>query len=108
MVNTENQEKSKFEESPVKNVGKRLFKLITSEIVFGNTEVHQGINGPEFHIKEPYTSKNGQLMPYMIQELGNAPAAINIHPMNVIWQVPLDEFKEAYDLYVKATSRIII
>lgn len=88
-------------------VGKRFFRLINKEIVFGDCEVIPTGNGSEILVKEPYTIKNGKAMPYMYDELMKSPAAVQIHPMNILWSTPLDEFDEIYKIYVEATSGII-
>lgn len=88
--------------------GLRCFKMITNEVIFGETFSIKTENGTEILIKEPYTALDGSIGPYMANELGNAPAAIQIHPMNVLWSVPLDEFKEANKIYKEATSKIIL
>lgn len=90
-----------------KNIGKRFFRTISKEIIFGDCEIIQTANGSEILIKEPYTVKNGKAMPYMYDELMKSPAAIQIHPMNVLWSVPLDEFDEINKIYIEATSGII-
>lgn len=91
------------------DVGKRFFKLINNEVIFGETEtVVTREDGPtELLIKTPYTAKNGNIMPYMVDIMMSAPAAVQIHPMNVLWSVPLDEFDEVYRVYVEATTGII-
>lgn len=91
------------------DVGKRFFKLINNEVIFGDTETvvsHEG--GPtELLIKTPYTAKAGNIMPYMMDVMTQAPAAVQIHPMNILWSVPLDEFDEAHRAYIQATTGII-
>ncbi len=90
-------------------IGKRFFKLINDEVVFGDCETIQHGEGPvEILIKKPYTAKNGNIMPYMIDVMVASPAAIQIHPMNIIWQVPLDEFEDANNAYLQATTGIIL
>ena len=88
--------------------GKRVFKLINNELIIGDVETVPLENHVEILIKQPYTAKDGNLMPYMITELTSAPAAIQIHPMNIIWTVPLDEFPEAEKVYRKATTGLDI
>ena len=36
-----------------------------------------------------------------------SPKAIQIHPMNILWSVPLNEFPEANKIYEEATSVIL-
>lgn len=89
-------------------IGKRMFKLITNELIFGDVEVITNNSGQgEFLIRSPYTAISGDIMPYCHLDLGSSPAAIQIHPMNVIWQVPLDEFEELNSLYLQATTGIV-
>lgn len=95
------------EQAEVTNAGQRVFKLITGEVIFGDTQTIPDQNGTQFLIKEPYMAENGGILPYMMREMGNGPGAVQIHPMNVIWSVPLDEFKEVEKAYKKATSKII-
>jgi len=94
---------------PNKSAGKRVFKLITNEVIFGNCESVQLANTVEILIKQPFIAQgNGKISPYMSNQMGNAPGAIQIHPMNVIWAVPLDEFPEVEKAYVKETSGFIL
>lgn len=90
-------------------IGKRLFKLINNEVVFGECEtVQSGADAPvEILIKTPFTAKSGNIMPYMVDVMTEAPSAVQIHPMNILWQVPLDEFPEANKVYLEATSGIV-
>lgn len=81
-----------------------FFKLISGENVFG--EVEAGLEG-QILIKKPYTAIQGNVMPYMIMDLGTAPGAIQIHPMNIIWSVPLDEFPQAEKIYKEAMGGIV-
>jgi hypothetical protein len=84
--------------------GKRFFKLINGEMVYGETETVPTQNGTEIIIKKPYMVKNGNVMPYCMDVLPSAPGAIQIHPMNILWTVPLDEFPEVLKAYTKATT----
>lgn len=88
-------------------VGKRFFKLINNEVIFGEVETVDGVNGVELLIKTPYTAKAGKMMPYMIDIMMESPAAVQIHPMNILWSVPLDEFEDAHNAYVEATTGIV-
>ena len=91
------------------DIGKRFFKLINNEVVFGDCETVQKGDGPvEILIKKPYTAKAGNIMPYMMDVMTESPAAIQIHPMNILWNVPLDEFAEADRVYTEATTGIIL
>lgn len=89
------------------STGKRFFKLINDEVIFGDVEIINNGQHTEILIKTPYTAKNGNIMPYMIDVMMESPAAVQIHPMNVLWSVPLDEFEEANRVYIQATSGII-
>lgn len=86
---------------------RRFFKLINNEVIFGEIEVIQAINGNEILIKTPYTAKNGNIMPYMVDVMTQSPSAVQIHPMNILWSVPLDEFEEANRVYIETTTGII-
>ena len=89
-------------------IGKRFFKLINNEVVFGECETLQTESGStEILIKTPYTAMNGNVMPYMAMTMGSAPGAIQIHPMNILWTVPLDEFPEALKIYEEALTGIV-
>lgn len=83
-----------------------FFKMINNEIVFGEVQSIQTENGSEIQIIKPFTVKRDAMIPYMSDITGNAPAAIQIHPMNVLWAVPLDEFPQLQNNYEKATSPI--
>jgi hypothetical protein len=48
--------------------------------------------------------QNGNVMPYCMDVLPTAPGAIQIHPMNILWTVPLDEFPDVEKAYIKATT----
>jgi hypothetical protein len=63
-------------------------------------------NGEEILIKQPYEAKDGNIMPYGIKDLGNGPGAIQIHPINVVWINPLEDFPEVQTAYLKATTNI--
>lgn len=92
----------------MKAAGKRVFKLINNEVILGEVySVTTEGGGVEIMIKQPFTAKNGNIMPYMVDVLTSAPGGVQIHPMNVIWSVPLDEFPEANKVYIEATSGII-
>jgi hypothetical protein len=88
--------------------GKRFFKLINGEMVYGDTETVPTQNGTEIIIKKPYMVKGGNVMPYCMDVLPSAPGAIQIHPMNILWTVPLDEFPDVEEAYIKATSGIVL
>ena len=88
--------------------GKRFFKLINGEMVYGDTETVPTMNGTEIVIKKPYMVKNGNAMPYCMDVLPSAPGAIQIHPMNILWTVPLDEFPDIEKAYIKATTGLDI
>jgi hypothetical protein len=90
-------------------IGKKVFKLINDEVIFGEcfTMVSEETGIGEILIKSPFTAKGGRMIPYMVDVMGSAPAAVQIHPMNIVWQVPLDEFPEALKGYIEATSGII-
>lgn len=83
-----------------------FFKLINNEVIFGDSMGVPTGHGEEIQIKEPFTIVRENGVPYMSNVTGNAPAAIQIHPMNVLWSVPLDEFPALSDMYKKATSKI--
>lgn len=85
---------------------KKLIKIITGELIFGSMEGVDTPNGQEILIKQPYQAKEGNIMPYGILDLGNAPGAVQIHPMNVIWSSPLEDFPEIETAYLKATTSI--
>lgn len=90
------------------DIGKRLFKLINNEIVFGSAEVMENPESKgEILIKQPFQAKTGDIMPYCVQDLGSAPGAIQIHSMNVLWSVPLSEFPIVETAYLKAVTGIV-
>lgn len=85
---------------------KRLFKLITGELVFGTIEVVPQEQGQEILIRKPYQALDGNIFPYAIKDLAVAPGAIQIHPMNVVWSGPLEDFDQIHTAYLKATANI--
>lgn len=86
-------------------IGRRVFKLIDGSLVFGECEtVVNNAGVTEILIKTPYTSYQGGIVAYCMPELAGSPAAIQIHPMNIIWQTFLSEFAEADKAYTEATT----
>lgn len=87
---------------------RRLFKLINNEVIFGDIEVVTTKEGQsEILIKNPWTAKAGNMMPYMMDVMSEAIGAVQIHPMNILWSCPLEEFKQANDLYIEKTTGIV-
>lgn len=87
---------------------KRLFKLIEGTAILGEIEVVKNEAGmEEILIKHPFEVKNQRAFPYMADVIGESPGAVQIHPMNVLWSVPLDEFPELEKVYTETTSGII-
>lgn len=86
---------------------RRLFKLISGDVILGEVVLVETANGQEIQIKTPFTAKGGNIMPYMYDVMAQAPSAVQIHPMNILWSVPLDEFEEANKVYIQATTGII-
>lgn len=87
---------------------KKVIKLINGEILIGTVESAPNVHGVnEVLIKQPYTAiETVGLIPYCVTALGSAPAAVQIHPMNILWVSPLEDFPEANKTYIKATSGI--
>lgn len=83
-----------------------FFKMINNEIIFGEVQSVNTENGSEIQIIQPFTIKRDAMIPYMSDITGNAPAAIQIHPINVLWAVPLDEFPQLQKGYEQSTSTI--
>jgi len=89
--------------------GNRVLRLLNGDTIFGESEiVHGGLNGDEILIKKPFTSVDGNMGPYMVNIMGSGPGAVQIHPMNIMWSCPLDEFQVANEQYIKATSSLIL
>lgn len=89
-------------------IGKYLFKTINNDIIFGETEVIVNRDGiGEFLILKPYTSVNCEIMPYVLKDIGETPKAIQLNPINVVWQTPLDEFPKVFNIYTEQTTGII-
>lgn len=87
---------------------RRFFKLINNECIFGEIEPINTKNGQtEILIKHPYTVKGGTAIPYMFDVMGIAPGAIQIHPINILWSIPLDEFEEVNKAYIQSTTGIV-
>lgn len=98
-------ERQEEQEKKGQPIGTRVFKLITGELVFGKCETVITNSGvAEILIKYPYTSYQGGIVQYCMPELAGSPAAIQIHPMNIIWQTFLNEFPEADKAYTEATT----
>lgn len=98
-------ERQEEQEKKGQPIGTRVFKLITGELVFGKCEtVINNAGVAEILIKHPYTSYQGGIVQYCMPELAGSPAAIQIHPMNIIWQTFLNEFPEADKAYTEATT----
>jgi hypothetical protein len=93
------------QEKKGQQIGTRVFKLITGELVFGKCEtVLNNAGATEILIKHPYTAYQGGIVQYCMPELAGSPAAIQIHPMNIVWQTFLNEFTEADKAYTEATT----
>lgn len=87
---------------------KRFFKLINGDNVFGEIETVQTESGQtEIIIKKPFTAKHSNMMPYMADEVGESPGGIQIHPMNVVWSVPLSEFPELNKAHIEVTTGLV-
>lgn len=88
---------------------KKLLKLINGDIVFGEIEAVEAKSGQtEILIKNPWTSHNGNISPYMMIEMGQAVPAVQIHPMNILWSAPLEDFEEANKVYIEKTTGIVV
>jgi hypothetical protein len=84
---------------------KRVLKLINNETLFGEVT---GVEGsPEVLIENPWKALGGEVMPYMQGDLMSPLKAVQIHPLNILWSAPMDDFPELQQLYVKETSGII-
>jgi len=91
----------------------KALKLITGELVFGEVEgieVAPGVT--EILMKKPFEGlaaapgRPHGYMPYSADRMSNAPAAIQINPMNVVWSAPLEDFPEALEIYQEQTFKI--
>lgn len=94
------------ETKPNSPLGNRLFQMTNGVTIFGAAEiVHGGQNGDEILIKKPFTAMEGMVQgPYLLNVMGNAPAAIQIHPINILWSVPLTEFPDANTNYIEISA----
>ena len=89
-------------------IGKRLFRMINNEILFGDVEVVPNSHGDgEFLIRSPYTIKIDKMDPLMGIEVGEPANAVQIHPMNVVYQFPLSEFPNLEKQYTEVTTGIV-
>lgn len=90
------------------NIGKRFFKLINNEIIFGDCEVVKNNNGDgEILVKNPYTVKDSNLAPLMYIEVGEYCQAVQIHPMNILYSFPLSEFPNLEKTYIEKTTGLV-
>ena len=85
---------------------KKVIKLINGELLLGSVQGVQTENGVEILIQQPYIASNGNIMPYCVNDLGNGPGAVQIHPMNILWTNPLSDFPQVSDAYFKATTKL--
>jgi len=85
----------------------RVIKLVNGETIFGECETVYTENAAEVLIKTPFCAKPAGIMPYMADIMASAPGAIQIHPMNILWTVPLDEFPQVLEKYKAATSVLV-
>jgi hypothetical protein len=86
---------------------RRVLKLMSGEILIGEVSMIETVNSQEILIKTPFEVKNGVIKPYLLETMGNAPSAIQVHPINIVWALPLDEFENANKIYIQATTGII-
>ena len=90
------------------SIGKRFFKLINNEIIFGDCEVVKNSNGDgEILVKNPYTIIDHQMSPLLFTITGEYPKAVQIHPMNIVYSFPLSEFPELEKNYIKSTTGLV-
>jgi hypothetical protein len=85
---------------------KRVLKLINNETLFGEVSAVDG--SPDVFIENPWKALGGEVMPYMQGDLMRPLKAVQIHPLNILWSAPMDDFPELQQLFVKETSGIII
>jgi hypothetical protein len=85
---------------------KKVLKLMNNETLFGEVSAVQ--DSAEIFIENPWKVLGGEVMPYMEGDLMVPLKAVQIHPMNIIWSAPMDDFPELQRLWVSKTSGIII
>jgi len=85
----------------------KVLKLLNNETIMGDAEGVYTDDITQILVKMPYIAKNGNIMPYMMDEMMSAPAAVQIHPMNVLWSADLEDFPIAFKAYNDATSKIL-
>jgi hypothetical protein len=85
---------------------KKVLKLINNETLFG--ECTWVKDSPDLFIENPWKALGGEVMPYMEGDLMIPLKAVQIHPMNILWSAPMDDFPELQQLWVSKTSGIII
>lgn len=89
-------------------IGKRLFKLLNNEVIFGECETVSTNNGNvEIFIKSPYTAINGNIAPLMVLDITEPANGVQIHPMNILYSFPLSEFPNLESVYTEKTTGII-
>jgi hypothetical protein len=85
-----------------KTTVQRFIKLINNDIIFGEMSGNEQM----IFIEKPFTVIKGQVMPYMMEHTNAELKALEVHQMNILWSVPLDEFPAICDVYNKALDGI--
>jgi len=85
----------------------KALKLIDGELIFGEVEAIHNEQTTEILVKTPFCAKSAGIMPYCMDLMTSAPAAIQVNPMNIIWSADLEDFPKACEIYKEATSKII-
>jgi len=86
----------------------RVLNLTNGDTIFGEAIGVPNESGMvDIQIKTPFCAKTGGIMPYMVDIMSNAPAAVQVNPMNIVWSAPLEDFPEVEQTYKDATSKII-
>lgn len=83
---------------------KRIFKLINNDIVFGKASSD---DKGQVIIEDPYSIKDMMVHPYMSQDFGEGLPCLIIHPMNIVWSVPMEDIKMIDKVYEEAMTGIV-
>lgn len=83
----------------------RVVNLVTGEKIVAEVIA---VNDQEVLLKTPFIIKDGMAIPYLSDEVGESPGAIQVHMMQIVWATPLSDFPTLHALYLEKTTGIQI